>query len=473
MKRLENNYIYSLAEVKRNIKELQEKPDTQSKAYQLQFQKQLEKQLNDILGRLQSKNYTTLTDYMNECYSQGYLGAMYDIAGQGIPIVSPIDEKLVVKACGKTSDDIKLINKLGTNKKLLKNQVLAEMQRGFSTSMTYSDIARNISARGKADMNRSKLIARTEGHRIQNESKLDAMIEAKKKGADVVKQWDSTMDGNTRPEHKELDGQIREVEEPFEVAGMKAQCPGGFGNAYMDCNCRCVMLERARWALDEDELEELQKRAEFFGLDKTADFEEFKAKYLNACENADTISKEKYLSASDRADKVNWNKVASSTDREQFERYKKALGKNAPKTLADFCKIKYNVNDEWYMFKTYTKAIKSGELTPLASFDLYKNTSKQIDNRLLGIVTINGITITGKSNHFIARIIGSIEQRRNGVSVDKVLSVLTNKNSEILPIRNLSNGKSQKFRNEFIEVSINPDTGNLIQVNPRIRRRSK
>lgn len=290
MKRLENNYIYSLAEVKRNIKELQEKPDTQSKAYQLQFQKQLEKQLNDILGRLQSKNYTTLTDYMNECYSQGYLGAMYDIAGQGIPIVSPIDEKLVVKACGKTSDDIKLINKLGTNKKLLKNQVLAEMQRGFSTSMTYSDMARNISARGQADMNRSKLIARTEGHRIQNESKLDAMIEAKKKGADVVKQWDSTMDGNTRPEHKELDGQIREVEEPFEVAGMKAQCPGGFGNAYMDCNCRCVMLERARWALDEDELEELQKRAEFFGLDKTADFEEFKAKYLNACGKNDIIS---------------------------------------------------------------------------------------------------------------------------------------------------------------------------------------
>lgn len=28
------------------------------------------------------------------------------------------------------------------------------------------------------------------------------------------------------------------------------------------------------------------------------------------------------------------------------------------------------------------------------------------------------------------------------------------------------NGKSQKFKNKKIEVSINPDTGNVIQVNP-------
>ena len=42
LKALENNYTKALADIKRNIKELQANPLTQSKAYQLEFQKQLE-----------------------------------------------------------------------------------------------------------------------------------------------------------------------------------------------------------------------------------------------------------------------------------------------------------------------------------------------------------------------------------------------------------------------------------------------
>ena len=54
--------------------------------------------------------------------------------------------------------------------------------------------------------------------------------------------------------------------------------PGGFGVAKEDINCRCVTLQRARWALDEAELETLKKRAEFFEIDKTKDFDDFKEK---------------------------------------------------------------------------------------------------------------------------------------------------------------------------------------------------
>ena len=77
-----------------------------------------------------------------------------------------------------------------------------------------------------------------------------------------------------------LDGQTRELEEPFEVAGRKAMYPSGFGIASEDIHCRCALLQRATWALDNDELQTLKERAEYFGLDKTDDFEEFKSKYL-------------------------------------------------------------------------------------------------------------------------------------------------------------------------------------------------
>ena len=88
----------------------------------------------------------------------------------------------------------------------------------------------------------------------------------------MLKQWDSTLDGNTRPTHRELDGQIRETDEPFEVDGKKADRPGEFGRPEEDINCRCVALTRARWGLDETELETMKDRAKFFGLDKTKKF---------------------------------------------------------------------------------------------------------------------------------------------------------------------------------------------------------
>ena len=55
-------------------------------------------------------------------------------------------------------------------------------------------------------MNNAYRIARTEGHRIQNQSVMDAANKAKDKGVDVVKQWDATLDARTRPHHAMLDG---------------------------------------------------------------------------------------------------------------------------------------------------------------------------------------------------------------------------------------------------------------------------
>lgn len=96
----------------------------------------------------------------------------------------------------------------------------------------------------------------------------------------LVKQWDATLDGATREHHQMLDGQIREVDEPFEVGGRKVEAPGMFGDPAEDCNCRCCLLQRARWALDDEELQTLKDRAAYFDLDKTDEFEKYQRKYL-------------------------------------------------------------------------------------------------------------------------------------------------------------------------------------------------
>ena len=48
----------------------------------------------------------------------------------------------------------------------------------------------------------------------------------------------------------------------------------------------------ARWAQDENGLKTLQARAKFFGLDKTENFEDFKAKFLKVSNNPLDNSKE-------------------------------------------------------------------------------------------------------------------------------------------------------------------------------------
>lgn len=281
---LEKNYTAALADIKRNIRELQSNPLTQSKAYQLDFQRQLEKQISGILDNLSGKNFTSIADYLNACYQTGFIGAMYDMQGQGVPLILPINQEQVLKAVQKTGDDIKLVNKIGVSTNELKRQVLEELKRGFATDLTYTDIARNISNRGQANMGRSMTIARTEGHRVQSEAKMDSYHAAKAKGADIVKQWDATLDSETRETHIQLDGQIRELDEDFTVGGKSAPYPGGFGDPAEDCNCRCCMLQRARWAV-EGETTYDKWNNETGGIIQCTGYDDFKEKYLKAVEN--------------------------------------------------------------------------------------------------------------------------------------------------------------------------------------------
>ena len=298
LRELKQVYRQALKDCETKIRELSARTDMenlQSIIYQKRYQEALKRQLEGVMTSLQSNSYSTVSDYLARCYQDGYIGVMYDLHGQGIPIIVPIDQKAVTRAI-QTDSKISqgLYTRLGEDVKSLKTSIRAELSRGIANGSTWNDVARKI---GKAfkntpfskAYNNSMRIARTEGHRVQIRSAMDAQQAAKDKGADVVKQWDATLDDRTRETHRILDGQIRELDEPFKVGGMRADAPGMFNNPAEDCNCRCALLQRARWALDEDELKTLKERAKYFELDKTKDFEEFKQKYLKLPEKADTM----------------------------------------------------------------------------------------------------------------------------------------------------------------------------------------
>ena len=226
--------------------------------YQKQYQEALKKQIDGILNELNSNSFNTIADYLGECYETGFFGTLYDLQGQGIPLCFPINQEEVVQALQVDSKISQgLYQRMGEDTDHLKKSIKAELSRGISNGSSWNVVAGKIASGMNSPFtkayNRAIGIARTEGHRVQQESTLHCQQRAKSKGADVVKQWDSTLDSVTRPHHIELDGQVKEVDEPFEVAGMKAMYPGAFGNPAEDCNCRCCLLQRARWALSKEE----------------------------------------------------------------------------------------------------------------------------------------------------------------------------------------------------------------------------
>lgn len=373
---LTKNYTSALADIKRNIRELQSNPLTQSKAYQLEFQKQLEKQISGIIDNLQGKNFASVADYLQKAYTNGFVGNMYDLQGQGVPLVIPINQNQVLKAVEKTGDDFKLANKLGVSTKELKKQVQQELSRGFATELSYADIARNISDYGLSNMHRAMNIARTEGHRVQNTARMDSMQAAKDKGADIVKQWDSTLDGNTRPEHAELDGQVRELDEDFTVGSYSAPCPGMFGDPYMDCSCRCAMLQRARWAV-QDESTYTKWNNETGGFIECSGYEDFKEKY---------ILSSKTLKSSQSSGKI--NSVTSCKDFNELTQYMKST---------------FNIDVDSSMLSLNLNVVQQ----PLSGFETMAKTFPELANNTMmiktsnsGVMACTGEKITFNPNYF-------------------------------------------------------------------------
>ena len=290
IKLLELVYEQAKKDCEQKIRELSARTDLenlQSIIYQKEYQQIMVDQIESILYDLHEGQFTTIADYLQQSYINGYVGMYYDLHLSGIPLVVPINQDQVVKAV-RTDSKLSsgLYTKLGEDVGYLKRSIRAELSRGIASGSTWNEmalrIAKGMNSPFRKAYNNAIRIARTEGHRIQNEATLDGQHEAKKKGADIVKQWDATLDSRTRPEHREADGQIMELDEPFDVGGEKMQAPGVGGSAKNVCNCRCCLLQRAKWTLDEKELETLKERAEIFGLDKTDDFEEFKKKYLES-----------------------------------------------------------------------------------------------------------------------------------------------------------------------------------------------
>ncbi len=342
-----------------------------------------------------------------------------------------------------------------------KRQITAQVTSSILQGESIKQMADRLQ-KGIPEMNRTSAIraARTAVTGAQNAGRMDSYQAAAEMGIELEREWLATLDNRTRHAHRILDRQRAKMDKPFTVDGHEIWYPGdSSAPGYLVYNCRCTLIADVKGVPKSPN-----------PLRRAIDPETGKSVLISDMSYAQW---ESWKSAENRYVWEAFQKKGKnySADQKQFAEYQAVLGKNAPKSFAKFQDLKYNSN-EWKAFKSYKKAIQTGELTALTDFSLYQKTSREIDEKLVGLTTSNGIKITRKSNHFITRVIGSVEQRRSGVSVDQVVEVFTSKNTKILPQRISAGGSaSQRFILSDVELSVNPENGNLIQVNPYSRGR--
>lgn len=130
-----------------------------------------------------------------------------------------------------------------------KQRLQSVMIQGILQGESIPNLATRF-AKEVGESNRKAAIrnARTMATNAQNAGRYDSYRRAKDKGIALTIEWQATLDQRTRHDHRLLHGQRREVDEPFEVDGIKilypAQLKGGASDIpqSMIWNCRCTLL---------------------------------------------------------------------------------------------------------------------------------------------------------------------------------------------------------------------------------------
>lgn len=132
-----------------------------------------------------------------------------------------------------------------------RKQIVSDIQKtlavGLASGDSYTKMAGRIAKTLGGNEKKARTIVRTEANRAISRGFQDVAEETAAlldgTGYVDVKTWRSMLDGDVRDTHRHLNGKTVHALEQFESkSGAKADCPGHFGVAEEDINCRCILV---------------------------------------------------------------------------------------------------------------------------------------------------------------------------------------------------------------------------------------
>ena len=144
-----------------------------------------------------------------------------------------------------------LQKKIAQNKAMQWNQkkIQSAVLQGVLQGEGSDDIAKRLQGVAQMNYNSAVRYARTMTTNAQNAGRYEGYHKARDLGIDLTIEWQAILDAHTRHTHRQMHGQRRDIDEPFEVDGIKILYPAQSSGAgastipqSMIWNCRCTLL---------------------------------------------------------------------------------------------------------------------------------------------------------------------------------------------------------------------------------------
>lgn len=243
-KKLQTLYKDLAEEITRDIIKLAEEieqDDKFSKKLQKERLEAIRSQMYAKVDQLKGEEKKNIYDFLTHDGHVAFNELFYDFEmTEKIPLTfAMMTDRQIATIINTPVAQRKLSTRLKGNSTKMKQNMNRVLTRGFAKGWSTQKMAVQIAEIGGADYRRGMTIARTESGRVTSVTRQKSQEHAKELGINTKKRWVSTLDGDTRTNHRKLDGQEVGIDEYFEIDGHKALQPHMFGVAREDCNCRC------------------------------------------------------------------------------------------------------------------------------------------------------------------------------------------------------------------------------------------
>lgn len=218
----------------------------------------LKEQLAEDFQNANKTARSTIDGYLPEVYAINHNYGIYQIENGGEFATSlTLYDRQTVERLMRDDPELlpppgKTVSKAiaqGRAERWSRQKLQSVMAQGILQGESIPKLATRL-AKEVGESNRKAAIrnARTMATSAQNAGRYDSYRRARDKGIDLTIEWQATLDQRTRHDHRMLHGQRREVDEPFEVDGIKILYPAQLKGASSDIpqhmiwNCRCTLL---------------------------------------------------------------------------------------------------------------------------------------------------------------------------------------------------------------------------------------
>ncbi len=203
----------------------------------------MDKRVQELVYNMYNENQKGVRAMLNEVARDTYNGVIgIAEAETGRKLTNVVKKLSVSKVVNDDMAGLNWATRMGKHRSDLVYAINSELRAGLKAGHRYSEISNRLKEVMEIDANKSRVIIRTEGHRVLSQSRKDSLDAISNQGIKMMKTWVSSSDERVRPMHEEMDGVTIPYDELFVLPdGATCSAPALTGEPQHDINCRCII----------------------------------------------------------------------------------------------------------------------------------------------------------------------------------------------------------------------------------------